>query len=121
MAVFASQMLEGEIPTIFGDGEQTRDYVFVEDTVHAFALAAEKGSGLVLNVGTGLETTVSRVYQLIAGIVGFRREPRFGPPREADVRASALDPGLAGDTLGWKPWTPLEEGLQATVDWLRQG
>jgi UDP-glucose 4-epimerase len=116
VAVFTSQMLEGEIPTIFGDGEQTRDYVFVEDTVHAFALSAEKGSGLVLNVGTGLETSVNRVYQLLAGIVGFRREPRFGPAREGDIGASALDPGLAADKLRWTPWTTLEEGLRSTVE-----
>jgi UDP-glucose 4-epimerase len=119
VAAFTSQMLEGEIPTIFGDGEQTRDYVFVEDTVHAFALAAEKGSGLVINVGTGLETTVNRVYQLLADLIGFRRSPKFGPPREGDVRASALDPSLAADRLGWTPWTPLEDGLAATVDALR--
>jgi len=120
VSIFASQMLAGEIPTIFGDGEQTRDYVFVEDTVHAFALAADAASGLVMNIGTGVESSVNRVYQLIAGIVGFRRDPTFGPPRTGDIRAIALDVSLANDRLAWTPWTPLEDGLRATVESLRE-
>ena len=119
VSIFATQMLGGEIPTIFGDGEQTRDYVFVEDTVHAFALAADAASGSVLNIGTGVESSVNRVYQLLAKIVGFRRDPIFGPARTGDIRAIALDVSLANDRLGWTPWTPLEDGLRATVESLR--
>jgi UDP-glucose 4-epimerase len=119
VAIFGSQMLAGETPTIFGDGNQTRDYAYVDDTVHAFSLSAERGSAGLYNVGTGLETSVNRIYQLIAEITGFRREPRFGPPREGDLRRNALDPELAGRELGWRPWTTLEQGLAATVASLR--
>ena len=121
VAIFGSQMLAGETPTIFGDGNQTRDYLFVDDAVHAFALSAERGSGGLYNVGTGLETSVNRIYQLIADITGFRRDPRFGPPREGDLRRNALDSELAGKELGWRPWTPLEQGLAATAGSLRAG
>jgi UDP-glucose 4-epimerase len=120
IAVFASKMLAGEIPIINGDGDQTRDYVFVEDTVHAFAIAANSASGMVLNIGTGLQVSVNRVFQLLAAIVGFRRDPSFGPPRSGDIRNSALDVGLAKERLGWEPWTSLEDGLRATVESLRQ-
>lgn len=119
VAIFASSMLSGETPTIFGDGNQTRDYVFVDDVVHAFSLAADRAPGEILNVGTGLETSVTRVYQLLAAITGFRGEPLFGPARQGDIGRIALDPDLAGKELGWKPWTVLEEGLRQTVDSLR--
>lgn len=119
VAIFGSLMLRGESPTIFGDGNQTRDYVYVDDAVHAFALAADRGSGGLYNIGTGLETSVNRIYQLVAGITGFRRDPRFGPPRAGDIRRSALDGELAERELGWKPWTTLEQGLPHTVEWLR--
>jgi UDP-glucose 4-epimerase len=121
VAIFGSQMLAGETPAIFGDGNQTRDYLYVDDAVHAFALSAERGSGGLYNVGTGLETSVNRIYQLIAEITGFRREPRFGPPREGDLQRNALDSELAGRELGWRPWTTLEQGLSATVGSLRTG
>ena len=119
VAIFASKMLAGETPTIFGDGDQTRDYLFVDDTVHAFSLASERGSGGLYNIGTGLETSVNRIYQLLAHAVGFRRKPNFGPPREGDLLRNALECGLAEKELGWKPWTALEDGLRQTVESLR--
>jgi UDP-glucose 4-epimerase len=119
VAIFSSMMLSGETPTIFGDGDQTRDYVFVDDVVHAFSLAADRASGEVLNVGTGLETSVNRIYQLLAAITGFREEPLFGPARRGDIGRIALDVALAEKELGWRPWTVLEEGLRQTVDSLR--
>jgi UDP-glucose 4-epimerase len=119
VAIFASSMLSGETPTIFGDGDQTRDYVFVDDVVHAFSLAADRAPAEILNVGTGLETSVTRIYQLLAAITGFRGEPLFGPAGQGHTGRIALDPDLAGKELGWKPWTVLEEGLRQTVDSLR--
>ena len=107
------------MPTIFGDGNQTRDYVFVDDAVHAFALAAERGDGRIVNVGTGLETSVNGVFRLVAEIVGYTPQPAQGPPRVGDLRRSALDPTLANDVLGWRPWTHLEDGLRETVAFLR--
>ncbi len=119
VAIFGSKMLAGDTPTIFGDGNQTRDYLFVDDTVHAFALASERGSGGLYNIGTGLETSVNRVFQLLAQVIGFRRKPSFGPPREGDLLRSALDWKLAEKELGWKPWTALEDGFRETVEALR--
>ncbi|MGH2739973.1 MAG: NAD-dependent epimerase/dehydratase family protein [Actinomycetota bacterium] len=119
VAIFASKMLAGETPTIFGDGAQTRDYVFVDDAVHALALAADQGSGRLINVGTGLETSVHQLLRLLADIVGFAGEPEFGPLPPGEVPRSAVDPSLADAELGWKPWTQLEDGLRQTVDSLR--
>lgn len=119
IAIFAARMLAGETPTIHGDGEQTRDFVFVDDTVHAFALAADRGSGALLNIGTGAETSVNRLYELMAAAVPFEEPAQHGPPREGDLRRNALDPSAAEKELGWRPWTSLEDGLKATVDSFR--
>jgi UDP-glucose 4-epimerase len=119
IAIFASKMLAGETPTIFGDGEQTRDFVFVDDTVHAFSLAAERGSGAVVNVGTGVETSVNNLYELMATTAQFKGRPRYGAERPGDLRRNALDPAAAQKELGWRPWTSLEEGLKATVEAFR--
>lgn len=115
VAIFSARMLAGETPTIFGDGEQTRDYVFVDDVVDAFARAADRGSGVLVNVGTGVETSVNRIFQLLAEVTGYRSEPHYGPARPGEVRRTALDAELAGAELGWKPWTALDKGLAATV------
>ena len=119
VASFLSSMLAGQVPTILGDGTQTRDFLFVDDAVHAFALAADEGSGAVLNVGTGVETSVTRLYELAAQATGFDGEPRFGAARSRGAGRMVLDPALSARTLGWRPWTVLEDGLAATVDWLR--
>src|SRR6266511_3756364 len=119
IAIFAAKMLAGETPTIFGDGGQTRDFVFVDDTVHAFSLAADRGAGAVLNVGTGVETTVNGLFELMAATAQFRGSASYGPERPGDLRRNALDPSLAEKELGWRPWTSLEEGLKATVEALR--
>ena len=119
VAIFASKMLVGQTPTIFGDGNQTRDYVFVDDVVHAFALAAGRGDGRLVNVGTGLETSVNGLSRLLAALSGFSGQPAQGPARPGDLRRSALDPSLAEEVLGWRPWTHLEDGLGETVAYLR--
>jgi UDP-glucose 4-epimerase len=119
ISIFASKMLSGEAPTIHGDGNQTRDYVFVDDTVHAFSLAAERGDGRLVNVGTALETSVNGVFRLLADITAFTGEPAHGPARQGDLRRNALDPALAGEVLGWRPWTHLEDGLAETVSFMR--
>jgi UDP-glucose 4-epimerase len=119
VAIFASRMLAGQTPTIFGDGNQTRDYVFVDDVVHAFALAAGRGDGRLVNVGTGLETSVNGLSRMLAALCGFTGQPAQGPARPGDLRRSALDPSLAEEVLGWRPWTHLEDGLGETVAYLR--
>ena len=121
VAIFGGRMLRGEKPTIFGTGEQTRDYVFVDDAVHAFSLAADNGSGSLVNIGTGLETSVKRLFQLLAGIIGYRGEPLFGPAQEGEVPRLALAIEGAERDLGWRPWTHLEDGLAETISFLRGG
>jgi UDP-glucose 4-epimerase len=119
VAIFASTMLAGRAPTIHGDGNQTRDYVFVDDVVHAFALSAERGDGRLVNVGTGLETSVNGLYRMVAEITGFTGEPSHGPARPGDLRRNALDISIANDVLDWRPWTHLQDGLGETVAYLR--
>jgi UDP-glucose 4-epimerase len=122
IAIFIGRMLAGEPPAIFGDGNQTRDYTFVDDTVHAFALAAgDAGSGKLLNIGTGLETSVNALYRMLAEITEFRGEPATGPLPPGEIRRIALDNGAALAALGWKPWTHLEDGLRETVAYVRGG
>jgi UDP-glucose 4-epimerase len=119
VAIFASKMLAQDTPTIYSDGNQTRDYVFVDDVVHAFALSAEGADGRLVNIGTGLETSVAGIYRMLAQIIGFRGEPRYGPAQPGDQRRSSLDPSLAEQALGWRPWTHLEDGLGETVTFLK--
>jgi UDP-glucose 4-epimerase len=119
VAMFAGKMLAGEAPTIYGDGNQTRDYVFIDDTIHAFVQAIGRGSGKLVNIGTGLETSVNGLYRLLAEIIGFSGEPQHGPLPPGELRRSALDIAAASSALAWKPWTHLEDGLAETVAYLK--
>jgi UDP-glucose 4-epimerase len=121
VAIFSAQMLAGQQPTIFGTGDDTRDYTYVDDTVHAFALSADHGSGHVLNVGTGVETSVKALFRMMAAVAGYRGKPVHGPARAGDLHRSALDNSLAGRELEWKPWTSLKDGLRTTIDSFRPG
>lgn len=119
ISIFASTMLAGKTPTIYGDGNQTRDYVFIDDVVHAFVQAMDRGSGKMVNIGTGLETSVNGLYRLLADIAGFEHEPEHGPLPPGELRRSVLDISAAASALAWKPWTHLEDGLAETVAYLK--
>jgi UDP-glucose 4-epimerase len=119
VAIFASRMLGGDVPIIYGDGNQTRDYVFIDDTVHAFIQAMARGSGKLVNIGTGLETSVNHLFRMIADIIGFTGEPAYGPLPNGELRRIALDISHAPSAIGWKPWTHLEDGLGETVAYLK--
>ncbi|MFZ4585539.1 MAG: NAD-dependent epimerase/dehydratase family protein [Acidimicrobiia bacterium] len=119
VAIFTEKLLNKERPTIFGDGEQARDFVFVDDVVDAFVRAAEKGGGLLVNIGTGNETSVQQLFDSLARLTGFKDPARYAPPRLGEVQRSALDPGRAEIHLGWKPWTGLDEGLGRTIEWAK--
>ena len=112
VSIFMERLRDGEETLVFGDGEQTRDYVFVGDVVDA-ALAAV-GRGGVYNVGTGMETSVNELHRLCAELVGVDRSPRYVDPRPGDARRSVLDVSRAERELGWRPATPLAEGLRET-------
>jgi len=119
VAIFAGRLLAGEPCTIFGDGNQTRDFVYVDDVVDAFARAAHKGSGLLMNIGTGVETSVNELYATMAAAVGTDAPALSAPPRTGEVARSSLDPSRAGIHLGWKPWTTVEAGAREVVGWFR--
>jgi UDP-glucose 4-epimerase len=119
VSIFAGRLLSGQPCTIFGTGDDTRDYVFIDDVVDAFVRAASKGGGLLLNVGTGRETSVNTLYATMARVVGVSDPPVHAPARPGELARSALDPGRAEIHLGWKAWTTLEAGTAAVVEWVR--
>ena len=120
VAIFARLMLDKKRPVIYGDGQQTRDYLFVDDVVDAFVRAAGSGGGKYLNIGTGRETTVNHLFKAIADEIGFEQLPVFADPRPGELARSVLDPSAAMHALHWQPWTSLEEGLAMTVEWFRK-
>jgi UDP-glucose 4-epimerase len=120
VAIFAGLLLEKRRGTIYGDGEQTRDFVYVDDVVDAFVRAADRADGLLVNIGTGVETTVNELYELMARLTGAKDAPLRAPARTGEVLRSALDPGRAEIQLGWRPWTTLEEGVARTIDYFKR-
>ncbi|MEV0665270.1 NAD-dependent epimerase/dehydratase family protein [Actinomadura luteofluorescens] len=121
VSIFTDALLAGRPTRVFGDGTQTRDYVYVGDVVDAFARAAgEAGGGLRLNVGTGLQTTDRELHALVAEAAGAPDDPEFAPSRLGDLPAMAVDPRRTGEALGWKPAVSLPEGLAETVAWARE-
>ena len=120
IAIFGTAMLTGKPTKVFGDGGNTRDYVFVDDVVEAFVLASgPRGNGRRLNIGTGVQTTDRALHTVVAGATGARDDPEHAPPRLGDARSIALDATAARQAIGWEPWTALEDGVKATVEWLR--
>ena len=119
IAIFAAKMLAGERPVIYGDGNQTRDYVFIDDVVHGFVQATDRASTKLVNIGTGLEASVNHLYALLSGITGFDEEPERGGLPPGELRRIALDITRAASALAWKPWTHLEDGLAETVAYLK--
>jgi len=116
VAIFFEQFTAGEVPTIFGDGEQTRDYVHVEDVVNA-TLAAQNAPGSVYNVGTGIETTVNELFTLCRNLAGSTVEAVYAPRRPGELERSVLDATRARSDLGWEPAWALDDGLRSTWEW----
>jgi UDP-glucose 4-epimerase len=114
VAIFAQRALRGEAVRIYGDGEQTRDYVYVDDVVDAFVRAAGRGGGLVCNIGTGHETSVNEIHRLV-GRAARHQVPAEHLPARPEVRRNALSVDRAAIQLGWSPWTPLGQGVAETV------
>ncbi|MEX0826309.1 MAG: GDP-mannose 4,6-dehydratase [Acidimicrobiia bacterium] len=118
-AIFSLAMLEGRRPVIFGNGTQTRDFVYVEDVCDAFHRAADTAGGQFINIGSGVETSVLTLYEVLAGITGYPTKPEFAPAKPGEIQRSVLDASRAKKELGWEAWTSLEEGLAKTVEWYR--
>jgi len=119
VAIFCNRLLAGEPVTIFGDGRQTRDYVFVEDVVDAFVAGGEHPAapGAKVNIGTGVETSVLELYDALRGVAGRGGEPGFAPARPGELARIALDCAEAGRVLGWRPRAGLADGLARTWAW----
>ena len=118
---FAAAVLDDTQPLIYGDGEQTRDFTFVENAVQANLLAFEapSASGKVYNVGTGFAITLNKIVELLRGISGKKIEPKHDPPREGDIRDSLADICRAKQDLGYEPTVLFEAGLRRTFEWYR--
>jgi nucleoside-diphosphate-sugar epimerase len=124
LAKFITQMLRGEQPTVFGDGEQSRDFNYIENAVEANLLAckapADKVAGQVFNTATGSRVTLNETFKLLQGMTGYKGKLNYGPERGGDIKHSLADISKAEAGLGYKPKVDFEEGLRRTVDWYRK-
>jgi nucleoside-diphosphate-sugar epimerase len=120
--IFANCLLEGRPPTIHGDGEQSRDFTYIENVVSANlkALSVDRLSGESINVALGRRTTLNELYRMIQGVVGSDIEPEYGPTREGDVKHSEAGIARATKLLGYETLVSVEEGIRRTVEWYRQ-
>lgn len=116
IAIFIGKMQEGETPLIFGDGNQTRDFVYIDDVVQANLIALEKGSSEIFNIGTGRETTVNEVYETIRELIPGAPEVKYEPARPGEIYRICLDSSKAKKMLGWEPKTDFREGMKITID-----
>jgi UDP-glucose 4-epimerase len=116
VAIFSNLLLEDKDCKIFGDGEQTRDYVFVGDVVRANLIALEKGSGEVMNIGTGFETSVNELYKKMSRLMGIDRPAIYEPARPGEVNRISLSYKHARKVFNWEPEVYLDEGLKQTIE-----
>jgi UDP-glucose 4-epimerase len=119
-AIFIGLMLEGTRPRIFGTGEQVRDYLYVGDVVDANEIALTAGGGEMVNLGTGVGTSVNQIFRELQSILGFADEPIYEPARPGEVQRNYLDASRAREVLGWQPRVTFRAGLERTVEWTRQ-
>jgi UDP-glucose 4-epimerase len=123
LAKFITQMLQGETPTILGDGKQSRDFTYIDNAVNANLLAAKapaaQVAGRVFNVATGRRVDLNETFAILKQIIGFSGDVKYGPERAGDVRHSLADMARAEKHLGYKPSVNFEEGLRLTIEWYR--
>jgi UDP-N-acetylglucosamine/UDP-N-acetyl-alpha-D-glucosaminouronate 4-epimerase len=123
LARFITLMLRGEQPTIFGDGEQSRDFTYIDNVVHANLLActalAHQVAGRMFNIATGDRITLNQTFKALQGLTGFSGKPVYGPERGGDIKHSLADIAKAQANLRYQPTVDFEEGLRRTVDWYR--
>lgn len=120
VSAFAERLATGKPPVIHGDGEQTRDFVFVRDVARAVVSALTRGSGATLNIGTGHQVKINEVCSILTGKFGSDVPPMMDSARPGDIRHSCLDPTRAFEELGWKAEVELREGLGQTAEWVAQ-
>jgi len=121
LSLFNAAILNGTQPVVYGDGEQSRDFTYVGNAVEANLLACEskRAAGLAINIGTGSRYTLNQTLALLEKITGRPAKPKYGPPREGDIRDSQADISRAKDVLGYNPRFGFEEGLKDTWEWFR--
>ncbi len=119
VAIFSRKMLAGRPCTVYGDGTQTRDFVYVDDVVSAFVAAAQRGSGELVNVGSGAELSVNELHLRLKELTGSRYEPLYAGARPGELQRIYVDNSKAAEVLGWRPVVDLGEGLKQTVAWFR--
>jgi UDP-glucose 4-epimerase len=119
VAIFCRRMLASRPCTIYGDGTQTRDFIYVEDVVNAFVAARHAGGGELVNVGSGVELSVNELHATLAELVGSSAEPLYAPARPGELHRIAVDPRKAARVLGWNPSVNLADGVKQTVAWFR--
>lgn len=117
VAIFNQRLLNREVPTINGSGKQTRDFVFVKDVARAVAICCRNSSEGIFNIGTGRETDVNRLYELIRGALGSSLDANRVPAKAGEQMRSSIDSGLAKRALGWEPQVGIEEGIRKTCEW----
>ncbi|APB35198.1 UDP-glucose 4-epimerase [Gloeomargarita lithophora Alchichica-D10] len=120
ITAFITALLTGQTPVIYGGGTQTRDYVYVGDVAQVNLQILGRLEPLTLNIGTGQETSVLTLYELMQKLISTKITPQFLPERLGEISRSALEVGQVRQILGWQAQTPLQKGLQATLDWYRQ-
>ncbi len=120
VAIFGNQMLHGEQSTIFGDGSDTRDYVFIDDIVDANSRVLDHGDNEIFNLGTGQQITVRETFAAISAATGFTGQPHYSESRVGDIAHNALDAAKARQVLGWEPTVDFEQGIQRTIEYLRE-
>jgi len=120
VAIFAKAMLAGKSLTIFGDGNDERDYVFVSDVIEAIVRASAGSFPGPFNVGTGIGTSTNRIFEIVAENCNHRESAVHGPVRPGDINRISLDSSHAKEQLGWSPQVSLEDGLRTTVEWFKQ-
>jgi UDP-glucose 4-epimerase len=117
IAIFCGRLREGKQPTVFGDGKQTRDYIYVGDVVSAMLAAADAETSGPINIGTGVETNVLELVRALGELGGAGDfEPEFAPARTGEVQRISIDPSRAASELGWRAEMGLKEGLRVTLD-----
>jgi UDP-glucose 4-epimerase len=124
LAIFCRRMLAGEQPTIYGDGEQSRDFTYIDNVVHANLLAAAAPANLVsgkmMNTATGTRVTLNETFEILKDLTGYSGTVAYAPERNGDIRDSLADTTLAGELLGYQPIVNFREGLRRTVEWYRE-
>jgi len=117
MSIFTGKLMNNETPTIYGDGKQTRDYVYVLDVVDALIKSAETDDNLFLNIGTGVETSVNELVSILSQKISWDGEPEYAPKREGELLRSVLNNERAKSQIGWEPKYTLDTGLDDLISW----